>query len=42
MTVNTGVFYAINGGSMPVYSEDKTGFVKGGTFVPAVEEKYMA
>ena len=42
MTVNTGIFYAINSGSMPVYSEDKAGFVKGGTFVPAIDEKYMA
>jgi hypothetical protein len=42
MAVNNGVFYAINGGVMPVYSEDKVGFAKKGTFVPAIDAKYMA
>ena len=42
ISVNDGTFIAINGGSIPVYSENKEKFVVGGTFVPAIEEKYMA
>ena len=42
MSVNDGTFIAINGGNIPVYSENKEKFVTGGTFVPAIEEKYMA
>lgn len=42
MTVNGGKFIAINGGEMPVYSENKEHFIHGGTFDPAIDEKYMA
>lgn len=42
MSVNKGTFIAINGGSIPVYSENKEKFVVDGTFVPAIDEKYMA
>ena len=42
MNVNNGTFIAINGGSMPVYSENKEGFIKKGSFVPSIDEKYKA
>ena len=42
MTINKGTFISTNGGNMPVYSENKEKFVVGGTFVPAIDEKYMA
>ena len=42
MTVNGGVFNTINNGTVSVYSENKTGFIKGGVFAPAADEAYMA
>lgn len=42
ISINDGTFIAINGGNIPVYSENKEKFVAGGTFVPTIEEKYMA
>ena len=42
LEINGGKFTAINDGTMPVYSENKEKFIKGGVFAPAVDEKYMA
>jgi hypothetical protein len=42
MSVNNGTFIAINGSSIPVYSENKEGFIKKGSFIPSVDEKYKA
>lgn len=42
LTVNNGSFIANYGSSLPVYSENKIGFVKGGSFSPALDEKYRA
>jgi hypothetical protein len=41
MSVTNGVFVARNS-NMPVYSENKTGFVKGGTFSAPLDPKYLA
>lgn len=42
LTINNGSFIANYGSSLPVYSENKIGFVKGGSFSPALDEKYRA
>ena len=40
--INGGTFNATNVSTMPVYSEDFAGFIYGGTFSPAIDEKYVA
>lgn len=39
--VSGGVFNAINGGDIPVFSEDIKNFITGGTFNNAIDEEYI-
>lgn len=41
MVVNNGKFIATQGSTMSVYSENKEHFIKGGSFSPEAEEKYL-
>lgn len=40
ISIAGGSFLAINGGTNVVYSEDKEGFISGGSFLPAIDSKY--
>lgn len=42
LSISGGQFAATDGGTKAVYSEDKTGFVSGGIYSNAPEEKYVA
>jgi hypothetical protein len=42
MAVNGGTFTATHDSILPVYSENKTHFIHGGDFSPAVSEEYLA
>lgn len=42
LAITNGTFSAINGGTVPVYSEDLTGVVSGGTFNGAVPQELCA
>ena len=42
ISINEGSFIANNGSNIPVYSENKTGFVKGGVFSHPIDEAYKA
>ena len=41
LEVNGGTFQAINGGTLPVYSEDKADFISGGHFSAPIDEQYL-
>lgn len=42
ITINSGTFESINGGSSAVYSQNNTGFINGGTFSSQPNDSYIA
>lgn len=42
LTISGGEFNTLNGGNAPIYSEDFTGFISGGTFSEKISEEYCS